>query len=250
LKKREIIAKYLYFPSYLRILLLITLVLLGFGIVIRALEPQTFNSIFDGIYWAVVTAATVGYGDLVPKTIVGKMMAIVLILFGTGFVMYFFTQIAAYTIQKQNNLMEGKMSFTGESHTIIVGWNERSKKIISELLTQDKHRVIVLLDSTLNTNPYNERNIHFIKGELSSDSTLELANVEKAINVIITADHNLVSELQADMISILILLAIKGLNPSIYASVEILTAEQIVNAKRAGADKIIETSSIISNALL
>jgi voltage-gated potassium channel len=250
LKRRGFIIQYLYFPPYLRVLLLMVLVILGFGIIIRILEPQTFTSIFDGLYWAIVTAATVGYGDFVPTTVVGKVMAIVLITFGTGFVMYFFTQIATYTVQKQNNLMEGKMSFTGEGHTIIIGWNERTKKIILELLNQDKNQTIVLVDSSLDMNPYSEKNIHFIKGEPYDDSTLRLADVGKAKKVIITADHNLLNELQADMISILILLAINGLNSNIYITVEILTPEQIINAKRAGADKIIETSSIISDALV
>lgn len=249
MKRRGLLAQYLYFPSYLRVLLLLALVLLGFGILIRVLEPQNFKTILDGIYWAVVTTATVGYGDLVPKTIVGKVMTIILIMFGSGFVMYFFTQLAAYTVQRQNNLMEGKMSYTGEGHTIIIGWNERSKRIILGLLNKDKNQEIVLIDSTLNTNPYIEKNIHFIKGEPYDDATLEIADVKDAHKAIITADHNLVSELQADMTSILILLAIKGLNSNIYVTVEILTEGQLVNAKRAGADKIIETSSIISNAL-
>lgn len=52
-----------------------------------------FDSIPDGIYWAIVTMTTVGYGDLVPKTTLGKVVSAVLILVGysliivpTGFV--------------------------------------------------------------------------------------------------------------------------------------------------------------------
>ena len=52
-----------------------------------------FDSIPDGIYWAIVTMTTVGYGDLVPKTTLGKFVSALLILVGysliivpTGFV--------------------------------------------------------------------------------------------------------------------------------------------------------------------
>lgn len=46
------------------------------------LEPQTFHSFWDGAWFALVTMAHVGYGDLVPHTVAGKLIASVLILAG------------------------------------------------------------------------------------------------------------------------------------------------------------------------
>ena len=43
-----------------------------------------FSSIPKGIYWAVVTMTTVGYGDLVPQTDFGQFVAIVLMVLGYG----------------------------------------------------------------------------------------------------------------------------------------------------------------------
>ena len=67
--------------------------------------------------------------------------------------------------------------------------------------------------------------------------------------MIITADQNK-DEYQADMNTILTLLAVKGLNPQIESIVEILTYEQIANAKRAGADEIIQTNMLTSFVML
>ncbi len=39
----------------------------------------------DGIYWAVVTMTTVGYGDITPKTPKGKVLTVCVMLVGIGF---------------------------------------------------------------------------------------------------------------------------------------------------------------------
>ena len=63
------------------------------GAVMHELEPETFTSIPQAIYWSIVTMTTVGYGDLVPRTALGQAFSAILILLGysliivpTGFV--------------------------------------------------------------------------------------------------------------------------------------------------------------------
>jgi len=52
------------------------------GNVIYILEPDTFTSAFDGAWWGIVTMTTVGYGDVVPHTLAGRMVAIGLMVVG------------------------------------------------------------------------------------------------------------------------------------------------------------------------
>ena len=47
-------------------------------------EEYGFSSIPLGIYWAIVTMTTVGYGDLVPHTVIGKILAGTLMILGYG----------------------------------------------------------------------------------------------------------------------------------------------------------------------
>jgi len=53
---------------------------------LRAYPDQVsqFHSIPDGIYWAIVTMTTVGYGDIVPTTVAGKILSAVLNNFNTS----------------------------------------------------------------------------------------------------------------------------------------------------------------------
>jgi voltage-gated potassium channel len=46
-----------------------------FGIVERLVDPKTFHSVWLGMWWAVETVTTVGYGDIVPNQTAGKIIA-------------------------------------------------------------------------------------------------------------------------------------------------------------------------------
>ncbi|NRD76368.1 NAD-binding protein [Bacillus sp. BRMEA1] len=237
---------FLRLPLLVRILFIALLVFLIFGISIHFLEPETFPSVFDGIWWAIITASTVGYGDYVPKSLLGRMTALVLILFGVAFVSSYFGTLAAAAVTKQDALSEGKIPFKGTSrHIIIVGWNERSKELISKLINTNNPQMIVLIDETLETNPVKSRFVHFIQGKAHVDETIMKSDIESAEKVLITADRGN-DELQADMNSILTLLTIKGICPSVKCIVEILTSEQFINAVRAGADEVIQSNKLTS----
>ncbi len=59
------------------------IVLLG-GNLIFYLEPASVNNAFEGAWWALVTMTTVGYGDIVPHTPTGQILASFLMMFGLG----------------------------------------------------------------------------------------------------------------------------------------------------------------------
>jgi voltage-gated potassium channel len=53
-----------------------------FGIVERLIDPDTFDTVWLGMWWAIQTVTTVGYGDVVPETTAGKVIASFLMLGG------------------------------------------------------------------------------------------------------------------------------------------------------------------------
>ncbi|EIT85606.1 Ion transport 2 domain-containing protein [Fictibacillus macauensis ZFHKF-1] len=242
---------YLRLPLLLRIFSIIGPLIILFGIIIHFIEPTNFPTIFEGIYWAVITGATVGFGDFVPKTAYGRMMSILLVFMGSAFIGFFTVNVAAAIIQKQNKYKEGNFMFKGREHLIIVGWNERSKQTISELLHQPQppYKHIVLIDETLKENPMYQQELLFINGSPVQDDTWAQANVKTASTVLITADQNL-KESAADMQTILAVLTVRGVHPDVVILAEILTAEQKQNGYRAGADDLITTTVIASNVMV
>ena len=56
------------------------------ALIIFNVEPDTFNTFFDALYWATVSLTTVGYGDIYPVSNVGKMISMVSSVFGIAIV--------------------------------------------------------------------------------------------------------------------------------------------------------------------
>ncbi|TCD57575.1 potassium channel protein [Synechococcus sp. BS56D] len=66
----------------------LTQVVLGYlMVVIESGHPNTqFQTVGQGVYWAIVTMTTVGYGDFVPQTVLGRVLAAVVMLLGFGII--------------------------------------------------------------------------------------------------------------------------------------------------------------------
>lgn len=56
------------------------------ALVIFNVEPETFNSFFDAVYWATVSLTTVGYGDIYPVSTIGRIVTIISSIFGIAVV--------------------------------------------------------------------------------------------------------------------------------------------------------------------
>lgn len=53
-----------------------------FGVVERVIDPKTFHNVWLGMWWAIETVTTVGYGDVVPDQTAGKVIAAFLMIGG------------------------------------------------------------------------------------------------------------------------------------------------------------------------
>ncbi|CAG9612620.1 hypothetical protein BACCIP111899_01797 [Bacillus rhizoplanae] len=229
----------------LRLVTLIVGFIIFFGFLIHKLEPIHFPTWFDGIWWALVTTFTVGYGDYVPRSVHGRILAIILILLGTGFGSYYMVSFATEMISKQYMKIKGEEAASCHGHMIIIGWNERVKHVVSQLHVLQPNLDIVLIDETLPLLPKSFHHLQFIKGCPHHDHILLKANIRTAHTILITADKEK-SESSADTQSILTILTAKGLHPNIYCIVEMLTSDQVRNANRAGATEIIEGNKLTS----
>lgn len=74
-------------------------VVVGGGTALAAVEPDQGLSDWDGVWWAIETVTTVGYGDIYPVTTVGRIIGIVVMVSGVGFVALLTGTLAQHFVQ-------------------------------------------------------------------------------------------------------------------------------------------------------
>ncbi len=75
------------------------------GVMIFIMDPA-FSSPFEGVWWAWVTVSTVGYGDYVPVSTVGRIFAVFLILLGMGLFALLTAHISAVLIGRVDHNLD------------------------------------------------------------------------------------------------------------------------------------------------
>ena len=78
------------------------------ALVIFSIEPETFETFFDAIYWATISLTTVGYGDIYAVSGVGKVITMISSLFGIAIVALPAGIITAGYIEELNNSKKNK----------------------------------------------------------------------------------------------------------------------------------------------
>ena len=63
----------------------VTVITVGTGLLMTVVDHDNFPSIGSGLWWAVQTVTTVGYGDDVPTNLTGRLVAVLVMLLGIAF---------------------------------------------------------------------------------------------------------------------------------------------------------------------
>lgn len=96
----------------------------------HAAQPEAFKNAFSGIWWSVSTLLTVGYGDIYPITLAGKIMAIIISFLGVGMVAIPTGIISAGFVEQytemSNNTSEGDINLQSVIIDVDSAWIGRT----------------------------------------------------------------------------------------------------------------------------
>lgn len=115
-------------------------VIVLFGFLIAGVDPKVKN-VWDGIWWAIATVSTVGYGDVVPVTFLGRILGTILIILGLGI---FVTITANYlellmVRERESAKKQGRIKPTDAAQGDIIAQMETMTKTMKQLSKQIKN---------------------------------------------------------------------------------------------------------------
>ena len=206
-------------------------------------------TLYDAIWWSFVTITTVGYGDVTPSTIGGRITGVIVMVFGIGFLGMFTATVALIFVEGKLKEVRGINPVKVTGHFLICGWSYEVKEIVEELRAdrKAKDKPIVLI-ADLPEKPFEGENTFFVSGEANNES-LEKANLSGAAAVLIVSDDRL-NSYSRDAKVVFNTLTVRANNPDIYICVEITDAKNTQHCERAGANEIIVIGELSSNLLV
>ncbi|NET70812.1 MAG: cag pathogenicity island protein Cag26 [Sphaerospermopsis sp. SIO1G2] len=223
--------------------LLITVILVIFSSITYSIVEE--KTIIDSIWWTLVTVTTVGYGDISPVTLPGRLVAIINMILGIGVLATLSATLSSFLVSKKIKEDLGMSSYQFENHLILCEWNYRSEIIIKEFRQDaDFAESPIILIADIERKPIDDNNLYFIQGQVS-DETLIRANLSKAKTAIILGDDKLEHNAR-DATTILSTLIVESLASSVYTIVELMNPAYIDTCKKAHADEIIVSSHLSS----
>lgn len=202
-------------------------------------EGGQVKSLFDGVYWSVVTLATVGYGDISPHTTSGRLVAIVLIFSGLGVLSFFTSIMVSGFSEKMHDLRENRTLAEIKQYNdfIIVCGFGRVGEHIAKQLAKDKLKFVIVDATEQNILKAKQLNYTAIHADASKNGVLVNAGINNgASSVLCTTDD--------DVINVYITLTARNLNKDIHIITRANNIENVKKLYQAGASNVIRPFEI------
>ncbi len=221
-------------------------------------NADQYKNYGDAVWWSIVTVATVGYGDIVPKSELGRIFASLTILSGVILISLFTATISSVFVARKIKESQGLQDIDFKQHTLICGWNAQVEDVLRIFdRYHTKQMQVVLVNETQSErietviNAFQNIEIKFVRGDFSRETILNRANVKAAAYAIVVPDAG---NSGADEKTLLSILTMKSLNPKLKVCAHIINKENRQHIKRANADEVFvsdqHTAFFLANNIL
>ena len=228
----------------LTLLLFLIFIVMIAGIAIYVLEERVnpnVDTLFDAIYWALITISTVGYGDIAPVTAEGKTISMFIIISGIAMISFATSVIVSAFSERLVELKENRVVQQinkNRSFLVVCGYGQMAKMFFKQ--NRDQLDNYIILDKNENmVIEAHKDGYDAIHEDASRFDTLSKFNVEhsKVTILCLTA---------SDVENIYITLNAKSISRKIKVIARVNDISIITKFKYAGADHLLTPSSVVN----
>jgi voltage-gated potassium channel len=234
-----------------RLALFFAVSLVAAGVAVYEIEKgrnAAFRTVGDGLWWAIVTLTTTGYGDTYPITTAGRLMAAAAMLLGMGVVATVTAKIASVMVEQRIKEARGLSEGTQLSgHLVIVGWKPDMPDFVKEVLEINPdlaggRLVLVNVADEFQNESLRQRfaGVLYVRGDVVDPVALQRANVARAAKVIILADQTSQrADEEVDARTVMANMAVKSLAPHVYTCAEVLDKKYLEHLQLGHCDEVV-----------
>ena len=219
-------------------------------VVLKVLEPDTFKTYMDSLWFTMTTMLTVGFGDMYPTTVEGRIFTIIfLYAVGIGLFAAFIGKVMEGFLSYRKRKEGGELMYEGKHHIVIIDWSHKAEHAVKEIMVKAQKTETVVID-ILEKLPFVNGRVHYIKGEASKVEVLKKANIQHAKSILIFADDRIQNQLLTDGKSLMIACAVERIASHVHTIVEIEREEHVENFSHINIDKFILSNGTIAKMVV
>jgi voltage-gated potassium channel len=240
------------------VLVVLVLVVATLGFYFFELRNDPTRTLFDALWWAMVTLSTVGYGDIVPITVPGRIIGMCIMATGIGIMAALTGNLASALIERRNRKNQGLLPVKTSGHSLVLGYNAHAPgliKALAETAPPSRGPAVVLVApmtpeafAEVSVDLGLEDRLAFCRGNPAQESVLGRAAPALARTAYILSQEGLTPE-EADQQSLLTALTFRGLAPKTRLYAEGLLETNRKHLTRAGVDVTLIRGELAGRAL-
>jgi len=193
-------------------------------------------SIIDSVYMTVITMATVGFREVAPLSVLGKIFTMGLIVTSLSILAYVTTSLARFVFDGDlanyiKTYKVDKKIAKLKNHVIIVGYGRNGEQAAVELAENEVDFVVVDKRDNVISRVRENQELLYIKGDATHEDVLEQARIYEARALIVTTPE--------DADNVFVVLTARSMNPGLTVISRASEIGSLMKLKRAGATNVI-----------
>lgn len=199
------------------------------------------NTYWDAVYWAFVTVATIGYGDIIPHSDAGRVVVFILIVAGLASAAFFTAIVTSAISEKLEYIKKNKVISSAinlQKYILVCGYG-RTCRVLVDNLRRNNHDVVIIEQDPEICMVAEEKGYLIIQDDPSDIDLLENIGIMDKISSVVILSND-------DTVNLSIILSIRSINSKIEIISRCNSSKSKNKLKIAGATDIIQLNDSAS----